>query len=347
MSEDSTKLDSVIVEDSDSENWAFQFQSKKRKIKIQDDSNGNTENKPKKKNKKRELQDKEIDNLLPTKFQKPELNGEECDLTSLKQAMEWTKFTVRKAFRKLDIDEEIFVDSYKVVEDAIRGLEASEIHEDKEKETKMETKEKSKSNNSRRKDLKKQLKNEQIIVLSSKINIDTLKEEFGENIFTIDVSKTGKEPWNMFNPNYPAKAIPVPYTTATYSISVDSLWESLKVFEHEDIDIPNMTVTKGIKRSATEKRGDLQGWRKGVTSTSEVIKNCARAKSLLYLPVYKLVIERDLKKELEELKNILQSGKKLIILDNCTHYDMDSTKSLSGGYLLKHYLQGHYLNFGN
>ncbi|WP_419724253.1 DUF6939 family protein, partial [Mycolicibacterium mageritense] len=69
-----------------------------------------------------------------------------------------------------------------------------------------------------------------------------------------DVTSRGPEPWVKFSPFYPHGGIPVPFTPGRTAMSVEGIWQALKVFADDDVDESKLDVTtmRGLKR--TERR---------------------------------------------------------------------------------------------
>jgi len=69
-----------------------------------------------------------------------------------------------------------------------------------------------------------------------------------------------------FSPFYPHGSIPVPLSEGYEAMSVEGIWQALKVFEHADMALSKMRIASmsGIKRSARS-FGPVHGHRAGVT----------------------------------------------------------------------------------
>ena len=57
-----------------------------------------------------------------------------------------------------------------------------------------------------------------------------------------------------FSPFFPHGSIPVPFSPGVTGQSVEGIWQGLKVFESEDIDLQKFEITnmKSIKRSSAK-----------------------------------------------------------------------------------------------
>ena len=51
-----------------------------------------------------------------------------------------------------------------------------------------------------------------------------------------DVTSRGTYPWIRLSPFFPHGAIPVPFTPGRTAMSVEGIWQALKVFAAADID---------------------------------------------------------------------------------------------------------------
>jgi hypothetical protein len=73
-------------------------------------------------------------------------------------------------------------------------------------------------------------------ITSHRCKTSTLEKRFpGARI--IDVASKGPEPWVRFSPFYPHGNIPVPNSPDYTAQSVEGVWQGLKVFETEDVDV--------------------------------------------------------------------------------------------------------------
>ena len=106
----------------------------------------------------------------------------------------------------------------------------------------------------------------------------------------IDVTSRGVEPWVRFSPFYPHGGVPIPNTPDATAQSVEGLWQGLKVFEREDIDLGKWAITNmaGIKRGGRS-RGAVRGHRFGVGS--DALLDYLEARRRIYLPAYQWVLE--------------------------------------------------------
>jgi hypothetical protein len=112
---------------------------------------------------------------------------------------------------------------------------------------------------------------------------ERLRQHYGD-VFIVDVTSRGRDPWIRFSPFYPHGGIPVPFSPQYISSSVEGIWQGLKVFESKDVDISKFTITtmKGIKRSSRS-YGRILGHRAGVEGDHLLPYVAARRE--IYLPI--------------------------------------------------------------
>lgn len=166
--------------------------------------------------------------------------------------------------------------------------------------------------------------------------IEKIKKKF-QGAQIIDVTSRAVGPYVKFSPFYPLGDIPVPFSNGILSMSVEGVWQGLKVFKDVDVDLSSFenSTMKRLKR--TERRyGKTLGHRKGVNG--DKLLGYIEARKEIYLPTYNWVLENKLQNELKELKSITQKSE-LILLDYETNEDIENpTKPLSHASLIKRYL---------
>lgn len=179
-----------------------------------------------------------------------------------------------------------------------------------------------------------------IVIENRRKNISGLKEKY-RGYTILDLTSKSTEKWVKFSPFYPHGNIPVPFSNLI-SESVEGIWQGLKVFENEGIDISSFKIMSmtGIKRT-TRKHGRIIGHQKGVNSKE--ILNYTNAKKLIYLPTYKWVLENKLQIELKELRELLKSTA-IVFLDYNVNTELYNFKPLSHANLVKLYLENNYPN---
>lgn len=161
------------------------------------------------------------------------------------------------------------------------------------------------------------------------------------NAIIADVTSQAKDGLVRLSPFYPHGDIPVPFSEGYTSACVEGIWQGLKVFENEDIDISmflNDTM-KGIKRTV-RKHGRVFGHRKGVHGTE--ILGYVEAKHQIYIPTYRWMLEHKAMDIIERLRKASET-KTIVLLDYNTCCDVDNaSKPLSHAYLVKAYAEGLY-----
>lgn len=141
----------------------------------------------------------------------------------------------------------------------------------------------------------------------------------------LDVTSRAEAPWVKFSPFYPHGQIPVPLSPGYFANSVEGIWQGLKVFETEGIDLSKFGVTtmSGLKRSVRT-RGRVLGHQAGVSNRNLLGYREARYK--IYLPAYRWVLDHCLQEELRMLRAQSQSAT-VVLLDYETNGEVDNLKS--------------------
>ena len=179
-----------------------------------------------------------------------------------------------------------------------------------------------------------------IIIESKRKKIENVLKKYPEAIIA-DVTSNAKDGLVKLSPFYPHGGIPVPFSEGVPAECVEGIWQGLKVFENEGIDV-NMfrnNTMKNIKRTVRT-HGPVLGHQKGIYSNE--ILDYVPAKHQIYIPAFKWVLENKVAHIIERLKNA-SIDKTIILLDYNTCCDVDSTsKPLSHAYLIKAYVEGLY-----
>lgn len=176
------------------------------------------------------------------------------------------------------------------------------------------------------------------VVASRRVSSESSHKRYGEAVM-IDVTSRGSEPWLRFSPFYPHGGIPVPFSPGRFSMTVEGIWQGLKVFESADVDETKLTITnmKGIKRTQRT-YGKVLGHRAGLSG--DKLLSYAEARHTIYLPSYLWVLENRLQDLLEELQH-LGAENTVLLLDYETNCDVnDLSRPLSHAGLVKRYLEG-------
>lgn len=160
----------------------------------------------------------------------------------------------------------------------------------------------------------------------------------------IDITSNSDSAYaKLLSPFYPHGNIPVPFSESTFAMSVEGIWQGLKVFESCDIDtsaFQNATM-KGLKRTV-RRFGNTMGHRKGVNGTK--LLNYFDARMLIYLPSYKWVLD-NVPKVRALVERIAERAKNhdIVFLDYNTNDDFrDLSSPMSHAGLLKLYIDGKY-----
>ena len=179
-----------------------------------------------------------------------------------------------------------------------------------------------------------------IIIESKRKTPKALKEQYPDAMI-IDVTSHAVDEFVMFSPFYPIGGVPVPFTEGLVAVSVEGIWQGLKVFEDADIDTSffSKREMKNLKRT-TRKYGICLGHRKGVHG--EELLGYIEARKQIYLPCYKWVLENKLKKLVTAIR-IISKNKPVVLLDYNTNPDVNNPKkALSHASLIKAYIEGNY-----
>lgn len=176
------------------------------------------------------------------------------------------------------------------------------------------------------------------VVANRRLASTTITARYGADAVICDVTSRGPAPWVRFSPFYPHGDIPVPFSPGITSMSVEGIWQGLKVFANADVDATKFAVTTmhGIKRSV-KKLGAVLGHRCGVQGSS--LLGYAEACREIYLPAYRWVLDYCLQHELAELRD-LGTRWQVVFLDYETNTDIaDLTRPLAHAALIVRYLQ--------
>lgn len=156
-----------------------------------------------------------------------------------------------------------------------------------------------------------------------------------------DITSQAKNGLVKLSPFYPHGGIPVPFSEGHTAACVEGIWQGLKVFEGEDIDLSMFAndTMKNVKRTI-RKHGRILGHRQGVNGTE--ILSYVEAKHQIYIPTYKWMLEH---KTMNIINRLREANKTqtIVLLDYNTCCDVDDLKKpLSHAYLVKAYTEGLY-----
>lgn len=154
-----------------------------------------------------------------------------------------------------------------------------------------------------------------------------------------DLTSRGPDPWVRFSPFYPHGGIPVPFTPGVTSMSVEGIWQALKVFETADVDASKLVVDtmRGLKRTV-RRLGPVLGHRRGLHGSN--LLGYVDARRAIYLPSYRWVLENRVADLVEVLRE-QSRGTDAVLLDYTTNADVeDVTRPLSHAGLVVAYAEG-------
>jgi len=121
--------------------------------------------------------------------------------------------------------------------------------------------------------------------------------------------------WKPLHPAYPHGNIPIPFFEQQKAMSVEGIWEALKLFETCGVDDSKFYITDMINiRRSEDYYGKYIGHRMGTN-----ILSYDQAYNKIYKPLYKQVVETFANNTFQELKKIYSQASIVIIddTDNC------------------------------
>jgi hypothetical protein len=175
-----------------------------------------------------------------------------------------------------------------------------------------------------------------IYVESKKKKDKTIKQKYSD-AYIVDLTSNSESEFIKFSPFYPHDNIPVPFSQNTFSCSVEGIWQGLKVFENNDIDISKFQINnmKGIKRTVRV-FGKIIGHRDGVNGVNILDYKTARFE--IFIKSYNWILEYKLKKQTETLIDLAKK-RDLVLLDYETNIDLNNFKKpISHAGLVKKYI---------
>ena len=176
-----------------------------------------------------------------------------------------------------------------------------------------------------------------IYIESKKRKLENIIKKY-PNAIILDITSKASEALVRLSPFYPYGDIPVPFSDGVFASSVEAVWQGLKVFEHEGIDVSvfSNSTMEGVKRTI-RKHGNILGHQKGVNSNE--ILDYKTAKHQIYIPTYKWMLEHKCLNLIAQLRDLTQSND-VVLLDYNTCTDVDSTdRPLSHAFLAKAYVE--------
>lgn len=179
-----------------------------------------------------------------------------------------------------------------------------------------------------------------IVIESKRKKIENILKKYPDAIIA-DVTSNAKDGLVKLSPFYPHGGIPVPFCDGITAESVEGIWQGLKVFENEGVDLATLknNTMKNLKRTVRT-HGKVLGHQKGIMGKE--ILDYVEAKHQIYIPTFRWVLENKVSEIIERLKKAAEH-KTIVLLDYNTCSDVDSpTKPLSHAYLIKAFVEGLY-----
>jgi hypothetical protein len=179
-----------------------------------------------------------------------------------------------------------------------------------------------------------------IVIESKRKKLENILKMYPGAIIA-DVTSHAKDALVKLSPFYPHYDIPVPFSTGYTATCVEAIWQGLKVFERQDIDIKmfqNDTM-RNIKRTV-RRFGKPLGHRKGVKGTE--LLDYIEARKQIYIPTYRWVLENKVTNIINRLREASKT-ETIVLLDYDINADVDNPKKpLSHASLIKAYVEGVY-----
>lgn len=179
-----------------------------------------------------------------------------------------------------------------------------------------------------------------IVIESKRKKPETILKKYPGAILA-DVTSSSKGKLVQLSPFFPHGGIPVPFSEGYTASCVEAIWQGLKVFEYNDVDVSLFanTTMKGLKRTV-RKYGKPLGHRKGVHGTE--LLGYIEARKQIYIPTYRWVLEHKVTDIIARLREASKT-KTIVLLDYDTNADVeDGSKPLSHASLIKAYAEGVY-----
>lgn len=178
-----------------------------------------------------------------------------------------------------------------------------------------------------------------IVIANKKSKAENLLKKYGQDAIIIDVTSKAQDDMVRLSPFYPHGGIPVPFSPGCTAMSVEGIWQGLKVFERVGIDVQmfrNATM-KNLKRTV-RRFGKPLGHRKGVIGTK--LLSYLDARLQIYVPAYKWMLENKAQAQVDKLRE-LSNKQTVILLDYNTNEDItDASTPLSHATMVKAYIEG-------
>lgn len=177
-----------------------------------------------------------------------------------------------------------------------------------------------------------------IIIKNRRCKKENILNEYPD-AFIIDVTSKATDEFQRLSPFYPHGGIPVPFSPGVTSMSVEGVWQGLKVFDNGNgVDrgcFRNDTM-KGLKRTCRT-NGSIKGHRKGVNGTEYL--EYIEARKQIYVPTYFWMLENKCVEQIKKIR-IISKTRTVVLLDYDTNDDIENpSKPLSHASLIKAYIE--------
>ena len=175
------------------------------------------------------------------------------------------------------------------------------------------------------------------IVTKSEIHQNILSEF--PNAIIIDFTSKVNDVINRLNPYYPYRDIPVPNSGGLVAESVGSIWQGLKVFEKNDVDVELMGNYLNNKlKYATKDYGCYLGHRYGIHGLDLI--NISDARRRILIPTYRWVLDYKVQDAIIEIRAANKKND-IIFIDQTEYYERhDYSHPISHVSLFKAYIEG-------
>jgi hypothetical protein len=173
-----------------------------------------------------------------------------------------------------------------------------------------------------------------IVIKNKRCKRENILKEYPDAII-FDV--TSKGAMNTLSPFYPHGGIPIPFSDNATSMSVEGIWQGLKVFDGQGIDYSSFknNTMKDLKRTVRT-NGRCLGHQKGINSKE--LLGYIEARKQIYIPSYYWMLKNKCSKTIESIAK-LSKERTVVLLDYDTNEDVnDPTKPLSHASLIKSYI---------
>lgn len=182
-----------------------------------------------------------------------------------------------------------------------------------------------------------------IYIESKKRKYDRLLKEYPAADILDITSTTETKYAQLLSPFYPHGNIPIPFSPGYTAMSVEGIWQGLKVFETCGIDMASFKndTMSGLKRTV-RKYGKPLGHQKGINSNE--LLNYFDARMHIYLPTYLWVLD-NVPSVMNIISRIKERSKEndIVFLDYNTNIDFrDISSPLSHAGLVKLYIEENY-----